>query len=476
MNRPDKLRRLTTGISGLDTVLGGGLFETGVYIVQGTPGAGKTIFANQICFHLAAQRRRAVYYTLLTESHDRMFGFLQGLSFFDWARIPRDLTYVSGFKVLESDGLGGIVRNLSELLERAQPAVLVIDGLATAEHVAITDTAFKKFLHELQLLSVMFHCTMLLLTSSDEVHRDRAEHTMVDGILTLSHEVVRLKPTRTLEVAKFRGANQLRGMHSVQITDAGITVHPRVETSLRAAFEKKRPTERERRGFGIAALDAMLAGGLPCNSNTMLMGPSGTGKTLLGLHFLDEGARRGDRGLLFTFYEHPEEIQDKANRLGLTALADGIERDLIELVWTSPVESNIDAIGNELLARYANREPTRIVLDGMHGFQATADPPERIVDALAALTDYFVTRGAGFMFTVETQDLLGDGLHMPFENASRMCQNIIAVRYREVRGRLARVLAIVKTRDSGFDNAVRELVVGDAGVEIHELPSAEEQE
>ena len=106
-----ELRRLSTGVPGLDIVLAGGFFETGVYIIEGPAGAGKTMVANQICFYQASQGRRAVYYTLLTESHDRMLGFLRNLQFFDPSVIPRLLTYVSGFKILEAEGLPGIARS-----------------------------------------------------------------------------------------------------------------------------------------------------------------------------------------------------------------------------------------------------------------------------------------------------------------------------------------------------------------------------
>src|ERR1044071_7371104 len=109
MTKFKQLNRISTGIAGLDRLLGGGLFETGIYIVQGSAGAGKTILANQICFSYAAQQHRTVYYTLLTESHDRLLGFLQNLSFFDPAKVTSSVNYVSGFKVLEAEGLAGVV-------------------------------------------------------------------------------------------------------------------------------------------------------------------------------------------------------------------------------------------------------------------------------------------------------------------------------------------------------------------------------
>jgi len=121
MPGPRELQRVTTGVPGLDTVLAGGLFEAGVYIIQGAPGAGKTILASQICFHQAAQLRRTVYYTLLAEAHDRPDGLPPAPALLRPGAIPERVSYVSGFQILEAQGLPGVVRNLGELLAAERP-------------------------------------------------------------------------------------------------------------------------------------------------------------------------------------------------------------------------------------------------------------------------------------------------------------------------------------------------------------------
>ncbi|HSK04269.1 MAG TPA: ATPase domain-containing protein [Kofleriaceae bacterium] len=462
-----ELRRIPTGVPGLDTVLAGGLFEAGLYMVQGPPGAGKTILGNQICFHQAAQQRRTVYYTLLTEAHDRMIAFVQPLRFFDPAAVPERVSYVSGFQVLEAHGLSGIVRNLGEILGAERPTILVIDGVVTATEAAPTGTAFKKFLHELQTLAAMFRTTILLLTSTRGAARTEAEHTMVDGIIELAMSVVRLKLRRTLHVRKLRGAGQIGGTHTFEIGDAGITVLPRIETLLAARAPRLPPASAARRAFDIPALDALLGGGIPAGSNTMLIGPSGAGKTVLGLHFLAAGAAAGEPGLLVTFYEQPGELIAKATRLGLASFGPAIERGLLRILRLPSVEANIDRIGNDLLAVSNEARPARIFLDGLHGFQSTTDAPDRIDDILAAASDYLVSHGVTLVFTVETPELLGDPvLRVPFQNASRICQNILALRFAELGGRLRRLFSVIKLRDSGFDPTVRELIIGDRGIEL----------
>jgi circadian clock protein KaiC len=467
MVEPRALQRLPTGVPGLDTVLAGGLFEAGLFVVQGPPGAGKTILGNQICFHQAAQQRRTVYYTLLTELHDRMIAFLQPLRFFDPAAVPDRVSYVSGFQTLEAHGLSGVVRNLGEILSAERPTILVIDGIVTAAEVASTGTAFKKFLHELQTLAAMFRTTFLLLGSARGDARTEAEDTMVDGIIELDLSIVRLKPRRTLHVRKLRGAGQVRGTHTFEIGDAGITVLPRIETLLAARAPRPPSTGAIRRTLDIPALDALLGGGIPSGSHTMLLGPSGVGKTVLGLHFLAAGAAAGEHGLLLTFYEQPGDLIAKATRLGLSSVAPTVERGTLRIVRQSSVEANIDRVGHDLLAVAGEVRPARIFLDGLHGFQATSDAPERIDDILAAASDYLVSHGVTLVFSVETSELLGDPvLRVPFPNASRLSHNIIAVRFAELGGRLRRLLSVIKLRDSDFDPTIREMIIGARGVDL----------
>jgi len=461
-----RVSRLQTGVPGLDLVLAGGLFETGVYIIEGPAGAGKTILANQICFYQATCGKRAVYYTLLTEAHDRMLGFIRDLGFFDASVIPHRLSFVSGFKVLEAEGLPGVMRSIRDIISARNASLLVVDGLVSVAEVAPSDTLFKKFIHEIQVISGLFGCTVLLLTNTEASRRLQAEHTMVDGIIELGASVVRLKPHRTLTVQKLRGAGQLRGAHTLDLSNRGVVVQPRIETMIPLPDKKSASLLLSRRPFEIPTLDAMIGGGIPAASNTMVMGPSGAGKTILGLHFLKAGLAAGENALLFTFYEQAAELLEKASRLGID-LARPWKDGQLQIIWQSSVEASVDRIGSDLFAAFTTLRPARILVDSMQGFQVTADPEERIRDVFAAISDYFIAQGATMMFTAESADLLGDGaLRVPFANASRMCQNIFVLRHAELGGRVRKVMAVLKMRDSDFDSAVREVTIGSRGIQI----------
>jgi len=224
--------RLPTGIAGLDTILGGGVFHGGIYIIQGAPGAGKTILGNQICFAHAAAGRRALYITLLAESHSRMIGHMQRLSFFDQGAIPDRVSYIGAFKILDDDGLRGLLDVVRREVRARQIKTLVLDGLITVHEKASSDLELKKFIHELQAQAAFSDCTMFLLTSAFDGQKFPPEHTMVDGLVELQSSLHGRRAEREMQVHKLRGGWFMGGRHSYRITDGGIAAFPRTEAVL----------------------------------------------------------------------------------------------------------------------------------------------------------------------------------------------------------------------------------------------------
>ncbi|HTV20709.1 MAG TPA: ATPase domain-containing protein, partial [Polyangiaceae bacterium] len=371
-----QLPRLRTGVSGLDRVLQGGLFERSVYIIEGPPGAGKTILGNQMCHYHAATGQQTVYFTLLAESHVRMIHHLQGLSFFRVDLVAKLIHYISGFKVLESEGLSGLLRAIRETVVPKKARLLVMDGLVSAVGAAPSEQEYKKFIHELQALAALVGCTVVLLVSGDLSSGMRAEDTIVDGIIELSDELAMLRPIRHLQVKKLRGSDHVRGKHTIVIDQRGLSLLPRIEAQLlRLPADARLEPGQTRVGFGLPELDHMLSGGLPASSTTMLLGPTGTGKTILGLQFLAAGAARGERGLFFGFFERPYTLLEKSRRIGL-GLDQAEQRGLVQFAWEPFGEGYIDALGHRLLGLIEEHRPQRLVLDGLQGFQQAAHYPE----------------------------------------------------------------------------------------------------
>jgi len=459
------LERIATGIPGLDPILDGGFLKGGVYIIQGPPGAGKTILGNQVCFNHARADGRAVYVTLLAESHTRMLAHLRAMSFFQPRLIPDRVYYVSAFKVLEGEGLEGLLKVLRSVMTSRKASVLVLDGLVSAEEISPTAKEYKKFIHELQSITSMTDCTALLLGSTERPRGFRPEHTMVDGIIELADDVTRLRSTRHLQVRKMRGADPVLGKHTLEITEDGIVIYPRIETQLRDRVGAVPTADNERMGFGVAGLDAMVGGGLPGRSTTMLLGPSGCGKTTLGLQFLAAGARAGEPGVHFGFYERPPQLLAKSARIGLE-VAEWQARGLIDFIWQPPVEGVIDVLAQRLLQTVRRLKARRLFLDGLQGFEVAAEFPERIRDAFSALVEELERQGVTTLFTVETRDLFGPRIEVPVFGVSAVTQNIILMRHVELNAQLFRLISILKLRDSDYDSTIREFRITDKGISV----------
>src|ERR1700738_3328685 len=373
--RQTPLDRVPTGIPGLDTVLRGGFLKAGIYIVRGEPGSGKTIFGKQFCFNHAAAGHHAIYVTLLAETHDRMMQHMQTMSFFEPARIPDGLYYVNGFRVLEEDGIKGFINLLRREIRTQNATLLVLDGLIVTEESSGSDPEFRKCILELQAHIAIEGCTALLLTN-DRRNTYHPEDTMVDGLIELHDVLFGTQAERELEVRKLRGTDALRGRHSFRITDGGIVVYPRIEALLaRPSAVDQWPDERC--ATGVNQLDAMIGGGIPRGTTTLVLGASGSGKTSLGLHFLSQSSAQ-DPGLFFGFYETPLRLRVKAAGLGIKL--DGlIEQGHLEILWHPPTEDILDALGNRLLDAVRRRRVKRLVIDGLLGFQEiAADRPHRI--------------------------------------------------------------------------------------------------
>ncbi len=461
---PPSLQRIPSGVIGLDAVLDGGFLQGGTYIVAGMPGTGKTILGNQICFHHVAQGGRVVYVTLLAETHGRMLAHLRGMAFFSEEPLASALHYVSAYRVLTQEGLKGLLELLRQLIRDHRASMLVLDGLVSASASAPNELAFKEFVHELNTLVSVIGCTTFLLTNGHTPEDVHPEHTMVDGLIELTDELIGVRAVRELIVRKFRGSAHLRGRHVFQITQQGITVYPRSEAMLSDPVAV--PGEYTSRiPVGISDLDEMLRGGLQRGSATLLMGPSGSGKTLMGLQFLAQGAKLGEPGLYFGFYESPPRLVGKGQAVGLD-LSGAVRGGLLEMLWQPPVELVLDALAVKILAAIKRRGIQRLLIDGLVGFKESTVHTERINRFFAAFTNELRALDVTTVFTEETRVLFGPEVETPVKGLSALVENHLFLRQVEWKGVLRRVLVILKTRESGHDPSLRELIIEDGGLKL----------
>ncbi|WP_437814919.1 RAD55 family ATPase [Sorangium sp. So ce1078] len=460
-----------TGIPGLDAVLGGGLFERGMLLVFGPPGAGKTTLAFQMAFHAAAAGRPVVYISTLSEPASRLIEHVGTLSFWDPRLIGRRLFLESVYPLVRR----GVAEVASALIETARShgaELLVLDGLRTIRDLHPDSPEHRYFLHEVSVALAALGCTAVVTTSevADMHGSTPPEFTMSDAVVELRHGDGHGQQVRAMRVWKNRGAPCVPGSHAVRISAEGLAVYPRFETRPLPAAA---PSSADRVSSGQPELDAMMSGGLPPGSITIAAGAPGTGKTLVLLQCLVEGARQGQKGLLVGFREPYRDLAAKARSFGLDL--DGPVRDgLISVLRHAPV----DLVADDVLARAVDElertGATRLCIDGLTEIDRMIADERRRCGVLVALAELVRARGVTTLFTWETGQVVGPELDFAGSPLEVLADNVILLRYVEFQGGLRRILSILKMRDTLHDHSIRQYEIGGEGIRV--LPRQESVE
>ncbi|MBT2246828.1 AAA family ATPase [Sphingobium sp. BHU LFT2] len=456
-----EISRLASEVPGLDQVLAGGFVHGASYIIQGQPGAGKTILSNQIAFNHIARGGRVLYVTLLSESHDRLFQALSGLEFFDKDRLGDEIAYVSVFQPLRSEGLEAVVKLLRRETKRQKATLLVFDGLLNARDRADSDFDVKTFVAEVQGQAAFVGCTVLFLTSAS-ADDTSPEHTMVDGVIDLVDTLAGVRTVRQLRVRKSRGSRAISGLHSFEITDKGIEVYPRIE-ALPAEPASSGAETSGRLTSGSARLDGLIGGGLPTGSVTLVSGPTGSGKTTLGLQFLAQSSEK-EPGLHFGFFENESRLRAKAKTLGIELPGYDAAHFVVQ---HSPLTENIlDKLAHRLLNLAETHNVRRLFIDGLGGFERAAVHPPRMIPFFAMLTNRLRELGVTTLATWEIREIVSREVVAPSNDVSAVLDNLILLRQFEEDHELKRSISVQKMRDSGFNPAAHCVIIADGGLKI----------
>jgi circadian clock protein KaiC len=461
----DQLKRLHSGIEGLDTLLKGGLVAGASYIIQGRPGSGKTILANQLGFNHVKNGGHVLFATLLAEPHDRLFEFMSTLSFFDKNEIGAKIQFVSAFDTLENDGLDEVVKLLRREISRHKSTVMILDGLLNARSKAESPLDTKKFISELQGHAAFAGCTVLLLTSS-QLDDGSPEHTMVDGVIELGEESIGPRTVRRIKLRKTRGSGAISGIHEFEITSNGITVYPRIE-SVHVQPSHEDNEDITRLSSGIKTLDGLIGGGLADSCITLVYGPSGAGKTCFGLQFLSASTIE-EPGLHFGFYESPQRLRLKASFMGHDFKA--LESSgALHLSWHPSTAGLIDKLAYELLATVDRYRIKRVFIDSLGGMTRVAADKTRVLDMFTALMGELRSRGVTVTASWEMESIFGGNIDAPAPDLSSLVDNLLLVRFAHEGSELKRQLSILKIRDSAYDPSLLEVVIGESGLDVKKV-------
>ncbi|HEY7064465.1 MAG TPA: ATPase domain-containing protein [Chloroflexota bacterium] len=449
-----------TGVPGLDVILGGGLLRRGMVCLVGGPGTGKTVLAQQMAFAAAQAGRPALYFSGLSEPHERLIEHLRAFRFFDEGLLAQSVQLLSLTPALEQDE-DEAVDMVVQTVRRTGATLLILDGFGSMRRMLQNERETIRFIYRLSTQLGLLGALLIVIVEGDPSESTLyPELAASDVLIGLHYERTRVSHRRYVEVLKRRGAAPLPGLHPFTINTSGITCYPQLESVLPSDDVPFDPAVRA--PFDLPELDAMLAGGLTQQTTTLLAGNQGTGKTLLGLQFLAAGVARGEPGLLVGLRETPAQLVAKAGQHGIS-LADAVERGTIRLLVQPPVALDPDILAWQLRDAMTATHARRVVIDSVAELEE-AVAPQRAHDYLAALVTLLRAEGITAILIRETFGAFGEVPAFDDEPAAVLAENVIWLRQLQARGELRRVLAVVRMRFSSHDRTIREFTVTERGL------------
>jgi circadian clock protein KaiC len=374
MTKKPELRRVETGVRNLDAILHGGLPKGSVSVLSGPPGSGKTILAQQICFHNASPTEPALLFNTLSEPTAKTLRYLSQFSYFDPQKLDESIRFVDLGMILREKGLERALALIMENLREVKPAIVVIDSFKVFDDLAKSHEELRKFGYEVAVNLMAWETTALLLGEyAPQDFQTNPLFSIVDGLFAISQRELSGEQQRFLQITKMRGTDHSRDEHSFVISSAGIAVFaPRVTIKREPRIGKGGPTSR--RMTGISRLDDLIGEGIPSGSSLLVGGVAGTGKTVLSLEFLYRGALAGEKGIMFSFEETEERLRATARGFGWE-LDREIERGMVEIVFIPQPDVMIEGHLVMMAERIETIGAKRVVVDSLSVFLHKVQDP-----------------------------------------------------------------------------------------------------
>lgn len=455
--------KIPTGCPGLDEVLYGGIPSNTISVLMGAPGTGKTILAEQLAFANATPDEPAVYLSTLSEPLDKIIAHGQSHGFFDVSKVGSSIFYEDLGLMLREAGVEKLPELITEMLMERRPSFVFIDSFKAINELLDSPKQRRTIVYDMASVLSSYQCTSFLIGEyANEMMTDLPEFAIADVVLQLMKYATNIREQRFLRVEKIRGSASIPGMHAFSISAAGIEVFPRLLTPVLAPEYSDRI---ERVNTGISGLDEMIAEGFWRGSTTLIAGPTGSGKTILGLHFAREGAAHGEESLYVGFQENPTQLARVMSNFGwLDGPTNGLGFDLL---YCSPVEVQLDTVAREIFRRVRDGKVKRVVIDALGDLERGSLDSERFSDFIYALTQWFAAQNVTCLMTYELTTLF-DVKGISNNDVSNLSDNIVLLRFREG-PELQRMLQIIKTRGSAHDSREHELEITSKGILVRKV-------
>lgn len=459
----------TLGISGLDDVLCGGLARTRVYLIEGSPGTGKTTIATQFLLTGAAAGERCLYITL-SETEDELrasaasHGWsLDGIDIFELVPPESLLDEEQQQSLLYSSDLelGETTRRIFEAFQRVKPQRVVLDSLSEIRLLAQSSLRYRRQILALKHYFARQNATVLMLDDLTADTNDTTMHSIAHGVIQLSETAPDYgSQRRRLRVIKYRGKRFRGGYHDFAIETGGVRVFPRLVSA-----EHKTNFSRDILSSESAELNALLGGGVERGSSVLILGPAGTGKSLLTLTFVKQAIARGERAAMFVFDEERQLLIERAKGLGIDIQA-MIDADALVLEQVDAAELTPGEFSERVRRCVEVHNVRTVVIDSLNGYQAAMPGEHALVLHMHELLQYLNRQGATTFLTVAQHGLVGD-MKAPVD-VTYLADTVILLRYFEALGRVRRAMSIVKKRTGAHEDSIREYRIDGRGITLGE--------
>lgn len=462
-------RQAATGVSGLDDILGGGLERARLFLLEGNPGTGKTTISTEFLIAGAADGERCLHFTL-SETEDELranaasHGWdLSGVEVVEL--IPPESLLDEGQQqslLYSSDlELGETTKRVFEAFERVKPDRVVLDSLSEIRLLAQGSLRYRRQILALKHYFARQSATVLMLDDLTTDVNDKTVHSIAHGVIRLEETApVYGAERRRLRVSKYRGRRIRGGYHDFAILTGGVRVFPRLVSA-----EHKTRFARDVLPSKSAELNALLGGGIERGSSVLILGPTGAGKSLFALTFVQSAIDRGESAALFVFDEELGLLFDRAKGLGidLQAMIDTgkLVIEQVDAAELSPGEFS------ERVRRAAEADGgCAVVIDSLNGYQAAMPGEQALILHLHELLQYLNRQGATTFLTVAQHGLVGD-MKSPVD-VTYLADTVILLRYFEALGRVRRAISVVKKRTGAHEDTIREFRIGERGITLGE--------